>query len=404
MRRFLFRLLPRGVRMRLNARKRIKREKAIPLDGSWMPDQKWLDQVDADERKQSKSWSQIAKTNSIAEIEEYLERWPEGVHMNDAADRIDEILAENAKKLGGLPPHQRLKGPVFMFSVVLTADGSTAVTGGRKSIDVWELRSGKVERSMAGHTRDVGAVALTPGDKLLFSASEDKTLKLWDFASGNIVDSFEWSQYGISGAAMSKDGRVAVLKDAMNVLTFGVWDLACGELRHTLKTDSYRCGFAISEDGRFAVTGEFDDCTGKVRVWDCVTGQVIAALAVDDAPHAIAINPSNNAIIFGFCKPMSAEKLLLPTDVVIWDWASTSEVRRLGGHTGGVVALTTSGDGTTAVSVGTDLTLRVWDLASGRERHRLIGAAKAPRCIDISRDGKTVVACEERLLVWRLPA
>lgn len=386
--------------MRINARKRVRRENAIPLDGSWMPDQKWLDAVEADERKQAKSWSQIAKTNSIAEIEEYLERWPTGVHMNDASDRIDQILAEKAREGGGLPPSDRFKGPLFMFSVALTADGNQAVTGGRKSIDIWNLCTGKVERSLAGHTSDVRAVALTPGDKLLFSASEDKTLKLWDFACGEIARSFDWSQYGISRAAMSADGRMALTGEWA---TFAIWDIALGKLLQELKTNSGMGGFAISADGAFAVTGEYEG-TGRVRVWDCVTGKVLKSLDVENAPRAIAISPTSNAIVFGFCKPMSAEQLEMPTDVVVWDWAGTGDVQRLAGHKGGVVALAVSGDGTTAVSSGTDLKLMIWDLASGRERHKLIGPEKAATCIDISVDGRLVVACEETLLVWHLPS
>ena len=69
--------------------------------------------------------------------------------------------------------------------MALTPDGRLAVSASEDyTLKVWDVTSGQELRSLAGHTREVNAVALTPDGRLAVSASDDKTLKVWDVASG----------------------------------------------------------------------------------------------------------------------------------------------------------------------------------------------------------------------------
>ena len=53
-----------------------------------------------------------------------------------------------------------------------------------KTLKVWELGSGRELRTLTGHTDMVKAVAVTPDGRCAVSASEDKTLKVWELGSG----------------------------------------------------------------------------------------------------------------------------------------------------------------------------------------------------------------------------
>ncbi|HEX8115202.1 MAG TPA: hypothetical protein VF516_46060 [Kofleriaceae bacterium] len=52
-----------------------------------------------------------------------------------------------------------------------------------QTLKVWELGSGRAVAMLAGHTRLVTALAVTPDGRRVVSASYDRTLKVWDLES-----------------------------------------------------------------------------------------------------------------------------------------------------------------------------------------------------------------------------
>jgi WD40 repeat protein len=70
-------------------------------------------------------------------------------------------------------------------------------------VRLWDVQSGSqqvfpAKPSADAHAADVEAVAFHPNGKWLISASEDKTMKIWDIASGAVLLSvigFDDGQY-----------------------------------------------------------------------------------------------------------------------------------------------------------------------------------------------------------------
>ncbi|MGT2437830.1 caspase family protein [Bradyrhizobium betae] len=78
----------------------------------------------------------------------------------------------------------------YVVSASWSADGKRIVTGGGgrdKSVNLWDADSGRLLASFAGHQEDVEAVAFFPGGTRLISASEDKTIKVWDIAERRVL-------------------------------------------------------------------------------------------------------------------------------------------------------------------------------------------------------------------------
>jgi WD40 repeat protein len=77
----------------------------------------------------------------------------------------------------------------------------------------------------------------------------------------------------------------------------------------------------------------------------------------------------------------------------LWDLETGKELRRLEGHKGGVYCAAFFSDGKRAVTGG-DLTLRVWDVASGKEVRRLEGHTKGVYGLALAADDKSLLSAD----------
>ena len=95
-----------------------------------------------------------------------------------------------------------------------------------KTLKLWDLASGKELRTFTGHSGWVSSVAIAPDGRTALSGSQDKTLKLWDLATGKELRTFTGHSGSVSSVAIAPDGRT-VLSGSYD-RTLRLWDFTRG--------------------------------------------------------------------------------------------------------------------------------------------------------------------------------
>jgi WD40 repeat protein len=140
--------------------------------------------------------------------------------------------------------------------VAVTPDGTRAVSASEdRTLKVWDLGSGAMLRSLEGHAEEVSAVVVTPDGTRAISASNDGTLKVWDLGTGAMLRSLEGHPLGVRAVAVTPDGSRAA--SASSDRTLKVWDLGSGVLLATFATDYPLTCCAVSPSGKtFIAAGD----------------------------------------------------------------------------------------------------------------------------------------------------
>ena len=175
--------------------------------------------------------------------------------------------------------------PKFLFqdghatrinSCAWSPDGTLIVSASDdRTVKVWEAASGKLLNTLSGHEGWVRSCAWSPDGTLIVSASDDRTVKVWEAASGKLLNTLSGHEGPVLSCAWSPDGTRIVSASSDN--TVKVWEAASGKLLNTLSGHGdWVRSCAWSPDGTRIVSAS-DDRT--VKVWEAASGKLLNTLS-----------------------------------------------------------------------------------------------------------------------------
>ena len=295
----------------------------------------------------------------------------------------------------------------FVFSVAFSRDGRAALSGSiDKTLMLWDLATGGVIRTFTEHTDKVSSVAFLLAWRLerleripphALSASYDNTLKLWDWETGEALRTFTGHSGPVYSVAFAPEGRFAL--SSSEDRTLKLWELATGKELRTFTPAPGAPGLALAHtalsvaflpDGRTALSGGAE---GELKLWEVATGKELQSITVGDSLYAVALSPDGLMALSAIGDGMITSEI-----------STGRELRTFPGHAGQVFAVAFSSDGRTALSGSDDMTVKVWEVATGKELHTFRGHSDRVTSVAFSFDGRTALSgsFDKTLKLWDL--
>jgi platelet-activating factor acetylhydrolase IB subunit alpha len=212
--------------------------------------------------------------------------------------------------------------------------------------------------SLAGHRDAITCVLFHPVYSLLLSASEDASVKLWDYESGRFERSLAGHQDGVTGLALSDNGQL--LASCSVDLSIKLWDLESGAYG-CIKTlhghDHTVSSVAFVPGNELLVSASRDK---SIKVWEVSTGFCIRTLTGHEQwvrRCIVSPLPVSTSTLTPIVQQQSAATSTTPAD---GDSAAAAAAGRVAS-----AALSSSSSTYLLASCSMDQTIRLWLLRSG---------------------------------------
>lgn len=243
------------------------------------------------------------------------------------------------------------------------------------TVKIWDWETGEFERTLKGHTRAVQDVDFDHKGHLLVSCASDLLIKIWDSESEwKNTKTFAGHDHAVSCVKFMPGDEFIV--SASRDRTIRVFNVASTHLVRTIQGHSEWVRYVVpSDDGRLLASCSNDH---TARIWDAQTGETKTELrGHDNVLESVAFAPvaaypairelggipstDRSKQPGAFVATASRDKL-----VKLWETQSGQLLRTFTGHDNWVRALVFHPSGKYLLSAADDHFIRVWELTTGR--------------------------------------
>eukprot|EP00850_Spirogloea_muscicola_P002860 SM000011S19038 [mRNA] locus=s11:580984:585037:+ [translate_table: standard] len=176
-----------------------------------------------------------------------------------------------------------------------------------RTIKIWETATGKLKLTLTGHIEQIRGLAVSPRHPYMFSAGDDKMVKCWDLEYNKVIRSYHGHLSGVYCLALHP--MLDVLMTGGRDSVCRVWDMRTKAQVFALSGhESTVCAVITQGADPQVVTGSHDT---TIKLWDLAAGKTMSTLTFHKkSVRALAMHPFEHT--FASASADNVKKFRLP--------------------------------------------------------------------------------------------
>ncbi|WP_238361054.1 serine/threonine-protein kinase [Iningainema tapete] len=274
---------------------------------------------------------------------------------------------------------ENYSGASGVNSIAISPDGNILASGNDdKTIKLWDLKTKELLYTLSGHMQAVRALTFSP-DGILASASDDKTIKLWNLSTFQEIHTLVGHNSAVKSVAFSPNPPGGLLASGSWDKTVKLWNLDKG-ISFTLSGHQLQVSaVAFSPQGKLLASASLDR---TIRLWEIPSS---SEQELKNRPYRTLSSHAWAVLTVAF----SPDGRILATGsedntIKLWDVYTSQVIGTLLGHSWAVVAVAFSSDGETLISGSWDKTVKLWSVSTKKEIATLSGHVDSVSAVAVS--------------------